>query len=104
MKKVKVGMLSEFHEGKIKGLEVEGKKILIANVKGELYAIDSMCSHEEGPLEEGEIDVKNCCVKCPWHHAVFDLKTGQAVEAPAEKPQEIYPVSVEGEEVFIEIG
>ena len=101
MVKVKVGSLTDFPEGKMKGLEIEGKKILVVNVEGDIYATSSVCSHEDGPLEEGEL--RGHCVTCPWHQASFDVKTGKVIDAPAEQPIQVYSVTVEREEVFVEI-
>ena len=101
MANVKVGKLSDFPEGVMKGLNVNGKEILIANVKGKLYAIHSVCTHEGGPLAEGDLDEFR--VTCPWHGAVFDVRTGKVLEAPAEKNEETFKVTVKGEEVFVEI-
>ena len=48
-------------------------------VEGKIYAIDEMCTHEGGPLDEGELDGHN--LKCPWHYAVFDVRNGKVSDA-----------------------
>lgn len=101
MTKVKIGKIEDFPEGEMKGKEVEGKKILITKIEGKIYAINSVCTHKQGPLEEGMLEGYN--VRCPWHFAAFDVRDGKAVEAPAEEAVESYQVSLEGEEVFVEL-
>ena len=101
MVSVKVGKLADFPEGEMRGLTVNGNEILIANVKGKVYAMHSVCTHEGGPLAEGELEEYR--VTCPWHGAVFDVRTGKVLEAPAEKNEETFKVSIKGEEVFVEV-
>ena len=101
MTKVKIGKIEDFPEGELKGMEVEGKKLLITKIEGKIYAVNSICTHEHGPLEEGTLEGYN--VMCPLHLAVFDVRDGKVVEAPAEESVKSYQVSVEEEEVFVEI-
>ena len=101
MTKIKIGQVGDFPEGKLKGITIEGEKVLIVKVKGKLYATSSICTHEEGALEEGELQDYN--IKCPLHFAVFDIRNGRVVEAPAELPLKTYKVIVKGRDVFLEI-
>ena len=57
-------------------IEAKGKQIVLSKVEGKIYAIDDICTHERGPLDEGELDGYN--LKCPWHYAVFDVRNGNA--------------------------
>ena len=61
---------------------------------GELHAIEDRCSHDDGPLCEGEWDDEACQVVCPRHGSRFDLRTGTALSLPAYLPVETYPVRV----------
>ncbi len=63
------------------------------------YAIEDICTHDGGPLAEGEIDEHQ--VICPRHGARFDIRTGAALTLPAVTPVESYPVRVEGNELYI---
>ena len=58
-----------------------GEAILVARQGPQLFAIGATCTHYGGPLAKGLM--VDCIVRCPWHHARFDLRTGEAIEAPA---------------------
>lgn len=66
----------DLKEGKPIKLEVNGKEVALVLVSGRVYAMDAVCSHEGGPLEQGSIE--GYCLICPWHQAVFDIRTGKA--------------------------
>ena len=103
MPRVKLGAASDFPEGKMKKVEVNGKEILIANIDGKLYAIGDVCTHEECSLSDGML--QKDIVVCPCHYAHFDVKTGKNVEKPftgediGDEPA--YEIEVEGNDVFI---
>ena len=65
----------------------------------EFFAIDAHCSHYHGPLAEGL--VVGASVRCPWHHACFDLRTGEATRAPALSPLSVWQVEQEGGRIFV---
>src|SRR5688572_21175028 len=76
------------------GGHVGGKPVLIARRGKKVYAIGSQCTHYGGPLSEGLIVGKT--VRCPWHHACFDLRTGDATCAPALNPVSVWETVIEG--------
>ena len=78
-----------------------GKAICVANVNGEIFAIDNICLHRGGPLGQGAIE--NGKVVCPWHGWEWDPKTGEAGHNPNAKLA-VYPVKVENGEVMIDLG
>lgn len=67
------------------------------------YATDDTCSHAQASLAAGDIDLEECTVECPYHASQFDIRTGNALSFPANKPVKTYPVKVVGEEVFVEV-
>jgi 3-phenylpropionate/trans-cinnamate dioxygenase ferredoxin subunit len=66
----------------------------VYNCGGELYAIEDRCSHDDGPLCEGDWDEDTCRVICPRHGSAFDLATGQPKSLPAYEPVATYPVRI----------
>lgn len=75
----KVANKKDLQEGSLFKVEIEGKQIVLSMVEGKIYAIDDICTHEGGPLDEGELDRYN--LKCPWHYAVFDVRNGKVSDA-----------------------
>ncbi|MBI5261946.1 MAG: FAD-dependent oxidoreductase [Bradyrhizobium sp.] len=84
--------LSDFTEGKLLG-HVGEEEVLLVQLGAEVLAIDAHCSHYHGPLAEGL--VVNDTVRCPWHHACFSLRTGEAVRPPALNALSVWEVEFE---------
>ena len=63
--------------------------------EGELYALEDRCSHDDGPLCMGNWDAETCVAFCPRHGASFDIKSGRALTLPAYLPVRTFPVRVE---------
>jgi nitrite reductase/ring-hydroxylating ferredoxin subunit len=106
MPKIKVAELGEVAPGKMIGIDVQGKKMLLANVDGKMYAMDGICSHQGGHLWEGKL--LGMTVKCPRHGSEFDIATGKNLKGPwipfGKAPSlKAYPISLEGNAVFVEI-
>src|SRR6187399_2414854 len=76
-----------------------GKAILVARRGEDLFAIGATCTHYGGPLAEGLM--VDCTVRCPWHHARFDLRTGEAIAAPALNSVPCYSIEKRGERFFV---
>ena len=83
MPKIHVAPLDEFGPGSVKLVELGWTSIGVYNCGGELLALEDRCSHDDGPLCEGEWDEDTCRVVCPRHGATFDLRTGRALTLPA---------------------
>ncbi|CAN5752886.1 non-heme iron oxygenase ferredoxin subunit [soil metagenome] len=101
---VAAAKLSDVPEGEVLGVEVEGKRVCLANVEGEIYAFADNCSHREFPLSNGELDVDDCTITCEWHGAIFDIRTGAARGLPATRPIAVYPARVEGDEIYVDVS
>ena len=78
---------------------VSGKAVLLSRFDGQFFAVGAVCSHYSGPLAKGSC--RSGVVRCPWHHSGFDLKTGEALDAPAMTALDRYRVEVEGGAVFV---
>ena len=79
--------------------DVDGHAVAICNVGGEFYAIDDLCTHDNGPLDQGELE--GDLIECPRHGARFNVRTGAAVQMPAFQPVETHPVRVTGDAVEV---
>ena len=100
---VTVCRLDELSPGEMRLVEVEGRKIGVFHAEdGELYAIEDRCSHDDGPLAEGEFDAAACTVECPRHGSLFDLRSGRPKTLPAFQPVETFDARVEDGEVKLE--
>jgi nitrite reductase/ring-hydroxylating ferredoxin subunit len=75
----KVANKDELKEGDMLKVEANGKQIVLSMVEGKVYAIDEICTHEGGPLDEGELNGYD--LKCPWHYALFDVRNGIVSDA-----------------------
>jgi NADPH-dependent 2,4-dienoyl-CoA reductase/sulfur reductase-like enzyme/nitrite reductase/ring-hydroxylating ferredoxin subunit len=90
--------LSEFSGATLLG-HVGDEEILLVRSGSEIFAIDAHCSHYHGPLAEGLVTAES--IRCPWHHACFDLRTGEATRAPALNPLSVWNVEQEGDRLFV---
>ena len=99
---VSVGKASETPEGTISVYQVGDVRIALCNVDGRFYAIDDLCTHDGGPLDQGELQGQ--LVECPRHGAKFDVTDGRAVVLPAVRPVRTYPVQVNGDDVKVDVG
>ena len=96
--------LAELPPGETRIVEADGRKIGVFHcADGRLRAIEDRCSHDDGPLAEGEFDVEACTVECPRHGSLFDLRTGKPKTLPAYRPVETFEVRVEDDEVKLEL-
>ena len=86
----------ELPPGELKIVHAGQISVGVYNLDGEYYAIEDRCSHDDGPLCEGEFDSETGVVVCPRHGANFDIRTGRALTLPAFVPVEVYPVRVVG--------
>jgi 3-phenylpropionate/trans-cinnamate dioxygenase ferredoxin subunit len=95
--------LSDLPPGATRIVEWEDLEIGLFNCKGQILAIEDRCSHDNGPLAEGEFDEDNCTVECPRHGSLFDLQTGNPKTLPAYQPVETFAVRVEDDIIKLEV-
>jgi 3-phenylpropionate/trans-cinnamate dioxygenase ferredoxin subunit len=101
---VTVCRIDELPAGDMRLVEADGRKIGVFHAEdGELYAIEDRCSHDDGPLAEGEFDAGACTVECPRHGSLFDLRTGRPKTLPAYVPVETFEARVEDGDVKLEV-
>ena len=90
---------SEIGPGERDILEIEGWWIAVFNVGGQYYAIEDVCTHDDGPIGEGELYGYE--IECPRHGARFDIRTGAVTRMPAVVPVKWFPTRVEGDEIQV---
>jgi len=94
----------ELGEGEMRIIEAGGQKIGVFRCSaGELFAIEDRCSHDDGPLAEGEFDAAACTVECPRHGSLFDIRSGRPRTLPAYQPVETFEVREEDGEIKLEV-
>jgi 3-phenylpropionate/trans-cinnamate dioxygenase ferredoxin subunit len=96
----RLGATADIPPGRMKPFNVDGNEILVCNVDGSFYAIDDVCTHDGGSLDEGELD--GYCAVCPRHGATFDVRTGAAT-MPAVMPVVTYIVVERDGALYLEL-
>ena len=98
---VRVAQREAIPDGQVRVVGMQGQRLAIARLKGEYFAFEDLCTHDEGPLGEGELIDE--MIECPRHGARFNVKTGQAVTLPAVVPVKTFPIKVVGNDILVEI-
>jgi NADPH-dependent 2,4-dienoyl-CoA reductase/sulfur reductase-like enzyme/nitrite reductase/ring-hydroxylating ferredoxin subunit len=91
--------LTEFRDGKLLG-RVGEEDVLLVQAGSEVFAIEPSCSHYHGPLAEGL--VVGDTIRCPWHHACFSLRTGEAARPPALNALAVWEVTRDRDRIIVE--
>jgi 3-phenylpropionate/trans-cinnamate dioxygenase ferredoxin subunit len=97
---VKVARVTDIPPGERLFYDFEDESAIILNVNGEFYCIADVCSHDGGPLEDGELEGFE--IVCPRHGARFDVRNGKVLALPATRPIPYYAVKVENGDIFVE--
>ena len=98
---IKAAKLSDVPEEGAIRVELAGKPVCLARSGGEVFAISDVCSHADVALSEG--DVEDGKIECWLHGSLFDLRTGEPSGLPATRPVPTYPVTVEGDDVLVQM-
>ena len=93
--------LADVPRGGMKVVETGGVRIALCNVEGKIYAIEDVCTHDDGPLGEGKL--QGFEAECPRHGARFDVRTGAVTRMPAVVPVRSFPVRVEGDQIYVDV-
>lgn len=96
---VTVAQVDELGNGERLIVDIDGEPIAVFNIAGLYYAIADVCSHDDGPVAEGEVDEYE--IACPRHGAKFDIRNGRVLTLPAIVDIPAYPVRIEGDEIQI---
>ena len=96
-----VGELAQVGEGKMIGMEIGGRSVVICRTKDGLHALDNVCSHAYALMHEGRL--RGYRLICPLHGASFDCRTGAVLGAPANTPLSTYPIRISADGM-IEVG
>jgi 3-phenylpropionate/trans-cinnamate dioxygenase ferredoxin component len=83
------------------GVTIDGRPVAIVRSNGEIYAIHDVCSHAQVALSEGEIE--DGTIECWLHGSRFDLASGRPTGLPATEPVPVYPVKIEGDDVYVAV-
>jgi 3-phenylpropionate/trans-cinnamate dioxygenase ferredoxin component len=102
MAKCLVAKLADLEGNPLKAVTAAGKEICLARLdSGEVFALSDICSHEWIELSDGDLDGED--VECPAHGSRFNVRTGEVSGLPAEEPVETYAVTIEDDEIYVEV-
>jgi nitrite reductase/ring-hydroxylating ferredoxin subunit len=96
---VKIASTKDLPNGKMIGVEHEGKSILVANWNGNYYAIGNVCTHEGCTVSGGTLS--GFKVRCPCHGSTFDIRTGTVIAGPAQEAEPSYRLKVAGDQILL---
>ena len=97
----KIGLVKDMEFEPVKGVVADGKEILVVNLGKTYTAIGNRCTHMGCRLSGGRIDGET--IRCPCHGSMFNVRTGEVVSGPAKKSEPAYTVTVENDELFIDL-
>ena len=101
----RIAAVTDVPAGSMLHVDVRDVSVCVVNLgPAGFRAVGDVCSHEEAYLSEGEVDVADGTVECPLHGSVFDLMTGQPKNLPATRPIPTYEVTVDGDDLMIEVN
>lgn len=98
---VTVAQVADLPVGKVKVVEAAGQRLALAHLEGQFFAVQDLCTHDDGPLGEGELLGEE--IECPRHGARFNVKSGQVVTLPAVLPVKTFPTKVVGNQVQVQL-
>jgi 3-phenylpropionate/trans-cinnamate dioxygenase ferredoxin subunit len=99
---VNVARIADIPAGQVRVYNVDGARLALCNVGGQIFAIDDTCTHDDGPLGSGFLD--GHAIECPRHGARFDVRTGQVLQMPAAFPVHAYKTRIKDGDVQVDLG
>jgi 3-phenylpropionate/trans-cinnamate dioxygenase ferredoxin subunit len=96
--------LSEVPENGSLRVELADIDVAVVRFEGQVYALEDRCSHADVPLTDGDVEVFDGAptIECFLHGSCFDLRTGEPTNLPATEPVDVYPVRLDGEDVYVD--
>lgn len=98
---IKVCSIDQVGKNETLSFDHEGKRLMIVNLGGKLYAADRICTHAEADLTTGFLTEEG--IRCPLHLSVFNLENGKPLNPPAEAPLKTYNIKIEQNEIYVEV-
>jgi len=98
---VRVCAIADVPPGTIKVYEIGDRQIAVCNANGDLYAVENVCTHDGGALDQGELIGFDA--ECPRHGARFDVRSGEVTQGPAFLPVDTFAVRVDGDEIQLDV-
>ena len=98
---VRAASLDDVPPNALLGVEIDGRRVCLANADGRIYAFADNCTHRDFPMHSGELDDGE--VECAWHGAKFEIDSGRATRLPAVKPLQTYPVKIEDGAIWVAV-
>ena len=99
---VRVATRRQVPAGQVQAVHAGARRLALCHVDGVFYAVDDLCTHDDGPLADGTLVGRE--LECPRHGARFDVQTGAVTCLPAVLPIRSYPVKVDGDDVFVDVS
>ncbi len=96
---VKVAQVGDLSPGEMIAVEVGQDRVLLANVGGNIHAIDDICSHAYASLSEGDLSGEE--VECPLHGSAFNVITGEVLTPPADESIRVYQLRIDGDDILL---
>ena len=103
MAQVSIGSLADFPEGTPTFAEADGTRLCIVRIGNTVHAICDDCPHAEASLSEGDFLAEDMAIECPLHGRAFNLETGDPDAPPATDAVQVFPVTVDGDNVLVEV-
>ncbi len=95
--------VDEMEPGTARRFDIGAHRIALVRIDDAFYAVGDRCSHADFSLSEGEVWPDTCEIECWKHGSTFSLKTGEPQSFPATRPVPVYDVTVDGDDVMVDL-
>ena len=103
MAQVSIGSLADFPGGTPTFAEADGTRLCVVRIGNTVHAICDDCPHAEASLSEGDFLAEDMAIECPLHGSAFNLETGDPDAPPATEAVQVFPVTMDGDNVLVEV-